>query len=113
MKTVNTTNTIMPYKPEPTPPKTTSPSCMSISGIRPPSAVNESCIALTAPHDVSVVITAKSVEAAMPKRVSLPSKLPPFTPSAWISGLPAASAAYAPTKPATKSVLIAAKSTQP
>ena len=66
---------------------------MFASGTRPPSGVNESCIELTAPHDVSVVTVANSAEAPMPKRHSLPSMLPPATPSACTSGLPAASAA--------------------
>ena len=36
----------MPYRPEPTPPNTTSPSCIRHIGTRPPSGVNESCIAV-------------------------------------------------------------------
>ena len=67
----------MPYRPVPTPPKTTSPSCIWNSGTKPPSGVNESCMALTAPQEVAVVMVANSAEAAMPKRVSLPSMLPP------------------------------------
>ena len=39
--------------------------------------MNESCIALTEPFDADVVATAQSAEFAMPKRVSLPSMLPP------------------------------------
>ncbi len=69
-----------------------SPSCMLISGIRPPSAVNESCMALTAPQEAAVVITANSAEAAMPKRVSLPSMLPPVSPRPLSTELPLASA---------------------
>ena len=86
------TNSSMPYMPEPTPPTMISPSWMLISGIMPPIAVNESCMALTAPHDASVVITANSEEAAMPKRTSLPSRLPPVRPSAVKASLPCASA---------------------
>src|SRR3978361_162016 len=86
---------------------------MSNIGTKPPSAVNEPCIALTAPHDVSVVIVANSADAAMPKRASLPSQLPPATPSACTMGLPAASAAYAAVKPATNSVVIRANRTHP
>ncbi len=37
---------------------------------------------LTAPHEVAVVTVANSAEAAMPKRVSLPSMLPPDWPRA-------------------------------
>src|SRR5258707_400438 len=47
----------------------TSPSWMLISGIMPPSAVNESCMALTAPHEPAVVMTANSAEATRPKRM--------------------------------------------
>ena len=71
-----------------------SPSMMLISGIMPPSGMKLSCMALTAPHDAAVVITAKSAESGAPKRTSLPSMLPPAlsTPSAASSGLPPASA---------------------
>ncbi len=63
---------------------------MLISGIIPPSGMKLACIALTAPHDAAVVITANSADATMPKRVSLPSMLPanPSTPSAVNAGLP-------------------------
>ena len=50
MKTAMIANTSMPYRPEPTPPNTTSPSCISTSGTTPPSGVNESCIEFTAPQ---------------------------------------------------------------
>ncbi len=49
---------------------------MLISGIMPPSGMKLSCMALTAPHEAAVVITANSAERAMPKRTSLPSMLP-------------------------------------
>ena len=39
-------------------------------------------MALTAPQEAAVVITANSAEATMPKRTSLPSMLPPVRPSA-------------------------------
>ena len=65
------------------------------SGTKPPSGVKLSCMALTAPHEAAVVIAANSAEAAMPKRTSLPSMLPPARIDAerrrWI-GLPPASA---------------------
>jgi hypothetical protein len=41
-----------------------SPSCMLNSGTMPPSGMKLSCIALTAPHEAAVVITAKSAESA-------------------------------------------------
>ena len=75
--TATTTNISMPYSPEPTPPKITSPNWISHIGTRPPSGVNESCIELTEPFDAAVVAVAHSAELAMPKRVSLPSMLPP------------------------------------
>ena len=81
MKTVSTTKMIMPYKPLPTPPKMISPSCMFTNGTRPPSGMNESCMELTAPHDVSVVTVANKADVAAPKRHSLPSILLPATPS--------------------------------
>src|ERR1035438_6535857 len=59
-------------------------------GTRPPIGVNESCMALTAPHEASVVIVANSAELKMPKRTSLPSMFPSAaeTPSFWWIGLP-------------------------
>ncbi len=77
MKTATTAKASMPYKPEPTPPNTTSPNWISHIGTSPPSGVNESCIAFTAPHEAAVVMVANRPLAAMPKRVSLPSMLPP------------------------------------
>ena len=46
----------------------------------------------TAPQDASVVITANSADATMPKRTSLPSMLAPATPRRCKTGLPADSA---------------------
>ena len=40
----------------------TSPSLMLNNGTKPPSAVNESCIELTAPQEASVVTVANSAE---------------------------------------------------
>ena len=77
MNTAMIANISMPYRPEPTPPKITSPSWISHIGTSPPSGVNESCIALTEPFDAAVVAVAQSAELAMPKRTSLPSMLPP------------------------------------
>ena len=91
-KTARITNSSMPYMPAPTPPMMISPSWMLISGIMPPSAVKESCMALTAPQEAAVVITANSAEATMPKRTSLPSILPPVRPMAVKASLPCASA---------------------
>ncbi len=77
MNTVKMMKITMPYMPDPTPPKMTSPSEMLTSGISPPSGVNESCMPLTAPQLVSVVMVAHNAVLAMPKRTSLPSMLPP------------------------------------
>ncbi len=70
------TNSSMPYRPEPTPPKMISPSMMLTIGTMPPSGIRLSCMVLTAPQEASVVIVANSAELAMPKRTSLPSMLP-------------------------------------
>ena len=93
--TASSANTTMPYSPEPTPPGTTSPSCISSSSTNPPSGMKLSCIAITAPVLVAVVPAANRELAATPKRTSLPSMFPPSasTPSACSSGLPADSAA--------------------
>ena len=77
MNTPRMANIRIEYRPVPTPPGTTSPSCISNSGTKPPSGVIESCMVLTAPQEVAVVTAANSAEAAIPKRVSLPSMLPP------------------------------------
>ena len=58
MNTATTAKASMPYRPEPTPPKITSPSCISHIGTRPPSGVSESCAAFTAPHEAAVVMAA-------------------------------------------------------
>ncbi len=121
MKTVRTANTSMPYKPEPTPPKTTSPSWIRTSGTAPPSGMNESCIALTAPHDAAVVIVAKRVDATMPNLDSLPSMLPPgwsglaawSTSSDASAGLPRCSIGAATKTMTTKIRVIAASTAQP
>src|ERR1700704_1092522 len=104
--TDRTTNNSMLDMPAPPPPTITSPSWMLISGIMPPSAVNESCMALTAPQEAAVVITANRAEATMPKRTSLPSMLPPESPSACIALVPLASAQYVTVTPAMNSTPI-------
>ncbi len=70
--TATMTKISMLMKPTPTPPKMLF-SHMPTSGISPPSGVNESCIALTDPFDVTVVVTAHSADRPAPKRTSLPS----------------------------------------
>ena len=62
----------MLMKPTPTPPKMLF-SHMPMSGISPPSGVSESCIALTEPFDVTVVVTDQSADRPEPNRTSLPS----------------------------------------
>ena len=52
----------------------------------------QACMALTAPQEAAVVITANSAEATIPKRTSLPSMLPPARPSPFMMSLPCASA---------------------
>ena len=111
----------MPYMPEPTPPYTTSPSSISHIGIMPPSGVNESCMAFTAPVEVAVVEVAHRAELAIPNRTSLPSILPPdckllafwLTPSAVIDGLPCCSAQTVTDRQTTKITVMAASMAQP
>src|SRR6266536_2805888 len=113
IKTASTTKTSIPYNPAPTPPKITSPSWMLNNGTKPPSAVNESCIELTAPQEASVVTVANSAELKMPNRTSFPSMLPPATPRLWWIGLPFASAHQHNSTPPTKRINIAVQTVQP
>ncbi len=64
----------------PTPPKMTSLADRLANGTAPPMPVKDSIALLTAPHEVTVVTTSNSAEPAMPKRCSLPSRLPPAEP---------------------------------
>ena len=77
MKTANNAMISMPPRPTPTPPGDTSPSIMWSIGESPPRGVYESCMLFTAPVDVPVVAAANKPLAAGPKRISLPSMLPP------------------------------------
>ena len=94
---------------------------MSHSGATPPSGVKLSCIALTEPLDAAVVAVAHRALCVIPKRVSLPSMLPPAasalawasTPSAVRRGLPACSAASVANTSGTKITTIAAKIAHP
>src|SRR5260370_10476069 len=119
MKTANMTNTTMPYRPAPTPPKTTSPNMMLISGTIPPRGVNESCWLFTAPQLSSVVTLPKKAEFAIPNRTSFPSILPPecnalaFWFTAASKGFPRASAQYAVATPTKNRNTIAAHTAQP
>ena len=78
-------------------------------------------MALTAPHEASVVTVAKRAESPMPNRTSLPSMLPPVPPAvgadarpaAWWIGFPRCSATLQTTTPARKRSAIAAKTAQP
>lgn len=106
----------MLYRPEPGPPNTTSPVCISAIGTRPPSGVNESCIASTAPSPLLVDTVAYSADDTIPKRVSFPSMLPPgwladatvSMPGALSAGPAACSARITIAAAATNSVSIAA-----
>ena len=82
-------------------------------GIAPPMPVSESSAAFTAPHDVTVVIALHSAELVTPKRVSLPSRLPPAMPAACCATEPCASAAYTIATPTMSSANIATYSAQP
>jgi hypothetical protein len=74
-KTATTMKISMLMKPTPTPPKTLF-NHMPAIGTRPPSGVSESCMALTDPFEVTVVVTAHSVDRPAPKRTSFPSMEP-------------------------------------
>ena len=100
-------NISMPYRPEPTPPKITSPVCMLAIGTRPPMPVSDSMAPLTAPHEATVVITVNSAVEARPKRCSLPSMLKPWMPAASIAGVAWLSAIATTTTPITKRISIA------
>jgi hypothetical protein len=50
---------------------------MSAMGTSPPSGMKLSCMALTEPLEAAVVAVAQRAESTMPKRVSLPSMVPP------------------------------------
>ena len=121
MKTATIAKTIRPYSPDPTPPKITSPSCISAIGTSPPNGVNESCIEFTDPFDAAVVAVAQSAEDAMPNRASLPSMLPPMfvavatgsAPSLDNNGLPPCSARHAAISKTTNTAVIAASSAHP
>ena len=121
VNTAMITNTSIPYSPEPTPPKITSPSCIRTSGTSPPSGVYESCIELTEPLEAAVVAAAQIVDEAMPKRASLPSMLPPgwsseacwSAPAAVSAGLPPCSNAVVRRIAGTSTTSIAASSAHP
>ena len=69
----------------PTPPKITSLADRLAIGTAPPMPVKDSIALLTAPQEVTVVTTSNSAEPAIPKRCSLPSRLPPLEPAiAWV-----------------------------
>ena len=114
MNTVSRANTSMPYRPAPTPPGVISPRSIRNRGTRPPSGVKLSCIELTAPVLVPVVIAAHRPPADAPNRSSLPSMLP----SAWStpagnSGLPCDSATIAPVAATARRTPMAANTAQP
>ncbi len=77
MNTASRTYRRIEYSPVPTPPKITSLADRLAKGTAPPIPVNDSIALFTAPHEVTVVTTSNSAEPAIPKRCSLPSRLPP------------------------------------
>ena len=82
MKTASRTKSSIEYRPVPTPPKIDlADSDRLANGTAPPMPVSDSSAALTAPHEVTVVTAVHSAESAIPKRCSLPSRLPPVEPS--------------------------------
>jgi len=65
-------------------------------GTAPPIPVSDSNAPLTAPVEVTVVIAVQSEVSAMPKRCSLPSRLPPVEPWKAVVCTPAACCAAVP-----------------
>ena len=113
MNTARTAKISIPYRPEPTPPNTTSPSWIRNRGAPPASGIRLSCIALTAPQLADVVIVANSIEATVPKRVSMPSMLGPETPRCAINGFGTDCATTPPAYIATNRTVIAASTAMP
>ena len=70
-------------------------------------------MALTAPQEAAVVITANSAEATMPKRTSLPSMLPPVRPSAFEDVVAVRFRPVANATPAMNSTPMTARIAQP
>ena len=54
----------------------------------PPSGMNESCMELTAPQDVTVVTTEKNADCTGPNLTSFPSIFPPGWSAAGIWSMP-------------------------
>ena len=96
MNTESRTKTSIEYSPVPTPPKTTSLIDRFANGTAPPRPVSDSNAALTAPQEVTVVTAVQSAELAIPKRCSLPSRLPPVEPLKWSVLTPARCCAGVP-----------------
>ena len=65
--------------PTPSPPKTAF-NIINTIGTMPPSGVRLSCILLTVPVVKAVVMVVNKADKPIPKRVSLPSILPPAIP---------------------------------
>ena len=65
----------MLIRPTPLPPKMQL-SHMPVNGVRPASGLRLSCMQLTEPQVTAVVTAAKVAPAEVPKRSSLPSRLP-------------------------------------
>ena len=81
MNTANRTYTSIAYRPQPTPPQTTSLIARLVIGTALPNPVNDSIDALTEPLEVTLVVVAHSAELTIPLRCSLPSMFPPVEPA--------------------------------
>jgi hypothetical protein len=93
MKTAATTSSSIPNRPEPGPPKITSPVMMFDIATALPSPLNASMPLLTAPSPLAVPVCTNSADPAAPKRCSLSCMLGPCNPAACIAGVPWTSAA--------------------
>ena len=96
--TVTMARTRMPYMPAPMPPGAISPSAMSNRVMPPPNGVSESWKQFTAPVEVSVVDAAKTEQAGVPNRTSVPSAA---WPAAIVAAPPVAVCASKKLSPAT------------
>ena len=70
-------------------------------------------MAATAPQEVAVVATSNMLLPARPKRSSLPSRLPPMTPSFMSMGVEANSLQWSTPKATTKRKSITPRSARP
>ena len=107
--TVIMANISMPYRPQPRPPKITSPSSMLNRAMPPPSGDMLQCMQFTEPLEEAVVATDQRELFVTPRRTSLPSSIS----MPGNSGLPACSAHWDSPIVVTSRSIMAPKMIQP